>query len=92
MVNDETSRLRKMASWEKPCPRCVTNVAMGFFFKVCHESLSDKIDCKNLTERYIRGEINAEQVAKEIKDAARDDPSVMEDLNEIDRIRKAKKI
>ncbi|MCJ7633422.1 hypothetical protein MUP77_13675 [Candidatus Bathyarchaeota archaeon] len=92
MVNDETKRLRKMVNWEKPCPKCVTNVAMGFFFKICNESLSDKLDCNDLTERYIRGEINAEQIVKEIKDAARDDSSLMEDLNEIDHIRKTKRI
>jgi len=74
------------------CPKCVTNVAMGFFFKVCHESLSDKLDCKDLTERYARGELSPEQVAKEIKNAARDDPSLMEDVEEIDRIRRTRKI
>ena len=74
------------------CPKCVENVAMGFFFRICNESLSGKLDCKDLTERYIRGEINAEHVAKEIKNAARDDPTLMEDVEEIDRIRKTKKI
>lgn len=74
------------------CPKCVANVAMGFFFKVCNESLSGKLDCKDLTERYIRGEISAEHVAKEIKNAAKDDPSLMEDVEEIDRIRKTKRI
>ncbi len=92
MVKNDTSRLREMANYEKPCPKCVTNVAMGFFFKVCHESLSDKIDCKDLSERFIRGELSPEQVAREIKDVAKDNPSVMKDLNEIDRIRKSKKI
>lgn len=84
--------LREVADREKPCPKCVTNVAMGFFFKVCHESLSDKLDCKDLTERYVRGELSPEQVAREIKDAARDNPSLMEDVEEIDRIRKTKRI
>ena len=92
MVKNDISRLREMANHDKPCPKCVTNVAMGFFFKVCHESLSNKLDCKDLTERYNRGEISSEQVAKEIKDAARTDPELMEDLNEIDRIRKTRKI
>jgi len=77
---------------KEPCPKCVTNIAMGFMFKVCKESLSDKLDCKDLSERFLHGELSAEQVAKEIKDAARDDPSLMEDLNEIDRIRKTKRI
>jgi len=92
MVKNDTSRLREVANYEKPCPKCVTNVAMGFFFKICNESLSGKLDCKDLTERYIRGELSPEQVAKEIKNAAKGDPSLMEDLNEIDRIRKTKKI
>ncbi len=74
------------------CPKCVTNVAMGFMFKICHESLSGKLDCKDLSERYLRGEITEDQVAERVKDAARADPELMEDLNEIDRIRKTKKI
>ena len=53
---------------------------MGFFFRICNESLSGKLDCKDLTERYIRVEINAEHVAKEIKNAARDNSSLMEDV------------
>lgn len=92
MVKNDTSRLREMANYEKPCPKCVTNVAMGFLFKVCHEALSDKLDCKDLSERFLRGELKAEQIVKEIKDAARDNPELMEDLNEIDRIRKTRKI
>lgn len=77
---------------EKPCPECVTNIAMGFMFKVCKESLSDKLDCKDLSLRYLRGEISEDQVAKQIQDAAKHDPSLTEDLNEIDRIRKTRKI
>lgn len=77
---------------EKPCPKCVTNIAMGFLFKVCNESLSKKLDCKGLSERYLRGEISEEQVAEEIRDVARNDPELMEDLEEINRIRKTRKI
>lgn len=65
---------------------------MGFMFKICHESLSGKLDCEDLSERYLRGEITEDQVAERVKDAARADPELMEDLNEIDRIRKTKKI
>jgi len=77
---------------KEPCPKCVTNITMGFLFKVCKESLSDKLDCKDLTERYLRGEITEDQVAEKIRDVARSDPELMEDLNEINRIRKTKKI
>jgi hypothetical protein len=77
---------------EESCPKCVTNIAMGFLLKVCKESLSNKLDCKDLTERYLRGEISEDQVAEKIKDVARNDPQLMEDINEIDRIRKTKKI
>ena len=77
---------------EESCPECVTNVALGFLFKVCKESLSKKLDCKDLSERYLRGEITENQVAEKIKDVAKDDPELMEDLNEIDRIRKTKRI
>lgn len=92
MVKNDTSRLREVANYEKPCPKCVTSVAMGFFFRICHQSLSDKLDCKDLSERFLRGELSPEQVAKEIKNAAKDDPSLMEDVEEIDRIRKTKRI
>ena len=84
--------LQEVADREKPCPKCITNIAMGFFFRICHESLSGKLDCKDLSERFLRGELSPEQVAKEIKDAARDNPELMEDVEEIDRIRKTKKI
>ncbi|MCJ7634894.1 hypothetical protein MUP77_21210 [Candidatus Bathyarchaeota archaeon] len=77
---------------EEPCPKCVANIAMGFFFKICNESLSSKLDCKELSERYLRGEISEDQVAETINDAARADPELMEDLNEIDRIRKTRRI
>ena len=77
---------------EESCPECVTNIAMGFLLKVCKQSLSNKLDCKDLTERYLRGEITEDQIAEKIKDAARNDPELMEDINEINRIRKTKKI
>jgi hypothetical protein len=65
---------------------------MGFYFKICNESLSSKLDCKELTKRYLRGEISEDQVAEKIRAVARSDPELMEDLNEIERIRKTKKI
>lgn len=65
---------------------------MGFFFKVCGESLSDKIDCQKLSGQYLRGEINADQVAEKIRATAGNDPELMEDLKEIDRIRRRGKI
>jgi len=77
---------------EKPCLKCTTNITMGFLFKVCKESLSDKLDCKTLSERYLRGEISEDQVAQKIRDVAKSDPELMEDLNEINRIRKTGKI
>jgi hypothetical protein len=77
---------------KESCPKCVTNITMGFLFKVCKESLSNKLDCKELSERYLRGEISEDQVSQKIRDVARNDPELMEDLNEIERIRKTKKI
>ena len=82
---------KKVKSVE-PCPKCVVDTAMGFLFKVCGESLSDKIDCKKLSGQYLRGEINADQVAERIKATARNDPELMIDLREIDRIRRARRI
>jgi hypothetical protein len=85
-------RLRKMKKDEKACSECVANIAMGFFFKVCKESLSDKLDCKDLSLQYLRGEITEDQVSQRIRDVAKSDPELMEDLNEIERIRKTRKI
>ncbi|MCJ7632851.1 hypothetical protein MUP77_10735 [Candidatus Bathyarchaeota archaeon] len=82
----------KTAKSAEPCPKCVTDTAMGFFFKICGESLSDKIDCKKLSGQYLRGEINADQVAEKIRATAGNDPELMEDLKEIDRIRRRGKI
>jgi len=77
---------------EAPCPRCVNDISMGFFFKICKESLSDKVDCKKLSGQYLRGEINADQIAEKILEAARNDPALTEDINEINRIRRTGKI
>jgi len=75
-----------------PCPRCVKDISMGFFFKVCNESLSDKLDCKKISGQYLHGELNADQIAEKILDAASNDPELTEDINEINRIRKTGKI
>lgn len=77
---------------EEPCPKCVNNIALGFFFKVCKESLSDKIDCKKLSGQYLRGELDADQIAEKIKEAAGNNKALLEDIKEIDRIRKTGKI
>jgi len=85
-------RLWETKKDEKACPECVANIAMGFFFKVCKESLSDKLDCKDLSLQYLRGEITEDQVSEKIRDVAKSDPELMEDLDEIERIRKTRKI
>jgi len=77
---------------EVPCPKCVNDISMGFFFKVCHDSLSDKVDCKKLSGQYLRGELNADQIAEKIREAAKNDESLLEDIGEIERIRKTGKI
>ena len=77
---------------EEPCSKCVNDIALGFFFKVCKELLSDKIDCKKLSGQYLRGEINADQIAEKIKAAAGNDKALLEDIGEIDRIRRLGKI
>jgi len=77
---------------EAPCPRCVNDISMGFFFKICKESLSDKVDCKKLSGQYLRGEINADQIAAKILEAAHNDPALTKDINEINRIRRTGKI
>ena len=77
---------------EEPCPKCVADISMGFFFKVCKESLSEKIDCKTLSKQFLRGELTAEKVIEKIKAVAEDNPEVVSDLEEIERIRKTGKI
>ena len=77
---------------DAPCPKCVNDIALGFFFKVCKDSLSDKIDCKKLSGQYLRGEINSDQIAEKILEAARNDPELTEDIKEINKIRRTGKI
>ena len=77
---------------DAPCPKCVNDISMGFFFKICKESLSDKVDCKKLSGQYLRGEITSDQIAEKILDAASNDPELIEDINEINRIRRTGKI
>ena len=75
-----------------PCTRCVNDISMGFFFKICKESLSEKVNCKQLSGQYLRGELNADQIAETILDAASNNPELTDDINEINRIRKTGKI
>ena len=77
---------------EEPCPKCVVATAMGFMLNICGESLSDKIDCEKLSGKYSRGEISSNQVVRKIKRAARNNPEVLEELNDYDRMRKSGKI
>jgi hypothetical protein len=77
---------------DAPCPKCVADISMGFFFKVCNDSLSHKINCKTLNKQFLRGELTSEKVIEKIKAAAQDDPEVTSDLEEIERIRKTGKI
>ena len=76
----------------KPCPQCKDAITTGFLFNVCEESLSDKLDCKSLTDQYLRGELNADQIAEKIKEAAGNDKAVLKDLKEIEYIRKNGKL
>jgi len=77
---------------DESCPQCVADISMGFFFKICKESLSDKVDCKKLSGQYLRGELDADQIAEKIREAAKNDESLLEDIGEIERIRKTGKI
>lgn len=74
------------------CPKCVVDVGIGFFLKICHDALSDKIDCGKVTEQFSKGEISTDQLIQQIKDAAKNEPEILADLEEIDRIRKTGKI
>ena len=82
---------RVKAEEEEPCPQCVNDVSVGFLFAICKESLSDKIDCKKLSGQYLRGELNADQLAEKILDAAHDDPEILGYANEVNLFRKTGK-
>ncbi len=82
----------KNKSEDAPCPKCVNDIALGFLFKICNTSLSDKIDCKTLSKQYLRGELNADQIAEKIKEAAGNNKALLKDIKEIERIRKTGKI
>lgn len=84
--------MSKNKSEEAPCPRCVNDISMGFFFKICNDSLSDKVDCKKLSRQYLHGELNADQIAEKILEAAQNDSALTKDINEINRIRRTGKI
>ena len=77
---------------EEPCPTCIADISMGFFFAVCKDSLSDKIDCRSLKKQFLKGEITPDKVIEKIKEAAKYDPEISSDLKEIERIRKTGKI
>ena len=87
-----TINMAKNKKENAPCPKCVNDISMGFFFKICKESLSDKVDCKKLSGQYLRGELNADQIAEKIKKAAENDKALLEDIGEIERIRRTGKI
>ncbi len=76
---------------EESCPQCVNDVSVGFLFAICKESLSDKIDCKKLSGQYLHGELNADQIAEKILEAAHDNPKVLEYANEVNLFRKTGK-
>ena len=76
---------------EKPCPKCMVDVATGLFLKICNDALSDKIDCGKVTEQFSKGEISTDQLFQQIKSAAKSKPDILADLEEIDRIRKTGK-
>lgn len=76
----------------KPCPQCKDAITTGFLFNICKKSLSDKIDCKSLTDQYLHGELDADQIAKKIKEAAGNDKAILTDLKEIEHLRKKGKL
>ncbi len=84
--------MKKNKPDDAPCPQCREAITTGFLFNICEESLSDKLDCKNLTDQYLRGELNADQIAEKIKEAAGNNKTLLKDLNEIEHIRKSGKI
>ena len=73
------------------CPQCADAITMGFVFKVCNDSLSDKINCKELSNKLLRGELTAEKVIEKVKAAAEGNEEATSDLDEIENIRETEK-
>ena len=81
-----------MKKKQETCPRCINDVALAFYFEICRQHLSSKLDCKKLSGQYLRGEITVDQVAKKVREAATNDPELVNELDEIERIRKTGKL
>jgi hypothetical protein len=73
------------------CPQCTNAITMGFVFKVCKDSLSDKINCKELSNKLLCGELTAENVIEKVKAAAEGNKEAINDLEEIEGIRETEK-
>ena len=84
--------MRKSKKENKPCPQCMDAISAGFLLNICETSLADKLDCKRLTEQYTKKEIDVDQIAEKIKEAAENDASLLKDLKEIEYIRKTGKL
>jgi len=84
--------MKKNKPKDDHCPKCRDAITTGFLFKICDESLSDKVDCKSLTDQYLRGELDADQIAEKIKEAVGNDKALLKDLKEIEHIRKTGKV
>ena len=78
-------------SKKSSCPQCADAITMGFVFKVCNDSLSGKINCKELSNKLLRGELTAEKVIEKVKAAAEGNEEATSDLDEIETIRKTEK-
>lgn len=73
---------------EKECPKCYADVGIGLFLKICNDTLSHKINCKELREKFEKGEVSREELVGKIKGAAKDEPDLLDSLNEVERIMK----
>ena len=84
--------MKKNKPKDDPCPKCRDAITTGFLFNICETSLADKLDCKSLTDQYLHGELNTDQIAEKIKEAAGNDKALLKDLKEIEYIRKNGKL
>lgn len=70
------------------CAQCAVDVGAGLYLRICNDLLSQKVDCEDLSAKFSTGKIGREELFTKIKEAAHDEPDVLADLEEIERLAK----
>jgi hypothetical protein len=67
------------------CKTCVVDVGTGFALKICKDALP-KVDCEGIAKDFSAGKITREQLFTRIKEGAQNEPDVLADVEEIERL------